>query len=115
MPPTAASGQPGDRYYCPGCARVFASFSPDSGVVGDGITNATVLAKLIGAAEADRVSKSINSAALLGSASLNGSGGYDTTRTLADTAHTASGCNGNDTTGNVPVQRQMPWPSRLIP
>src|ERR1019366_5598334 len=54
-------------------APTITSFSPDSGVVGDGITNASTLT-LTGTAEANSTVKVYDGATLLGSATANGSG-----------------------------------------
>src|SRR5439155_12015908 len=51
------------------------SFSPDTGTVGDGITNANVLT-LAGAAEANSTVKVYDGATLLGSVTVNGSGAW---------------------------------------
>src|SRR5205807_2298540 len=62
-----------------------AAFSPDTGVVGDGITSATTLT-LSGSAEANSTVKVYDGAALLGSvaAGASGSWSYGTTGTLAN-------------------------------
>ncbi len=64
------------------------SFSPDTGTVGDGITNANVLT-LTGTAEANSTVKVFDGATLLGSATANGTGAWSfTTGTLANATHT---------------------------
>src|ERR1035437_6658933 len=63
------------------------SFSPDSGVVGDGITSANVLT-LTGTAEANSTVKVYDGATLLGSATANGSGAWSfTTAALSSATH----------------------------
>ncbi len=63
------------------------SFSPDTGTVGDGITNANVLT-LTGTAEANATVKVFDGATLLGSATANGTGAWSfTTGTLSNTTH----------------------------
>ena len=59
-------------------APVVVGFSPDSGMVGDGITNATVLT-LTGTAEANSTVKVYDGATLLGTATANGSGAWSYT------------------------------------
>ena len=59
--------------------RPSASFSTDSGVVGDGITNDNTLT-LTGTAEASSTVKVYDGATLLGSGAANGSGRLDATR-----------------------------------
>ena len=76
------------------------SFSPDSGVVGDGITNATVLT-LTGTAEANSTVKVYDGANLLGSATANGSGAWTyTTTSLNNGAHNLT-ATATDAAGNV--------------
>ena len=65
-------------------APSIASFSPDSGVVGDGITNVATLT-LTGSAEAGSTVKVYDGATLIGSATANGSGAWTyTTAALAN-------------------------------
>ena len=59
-------------------APTIASFSTDSGVVGDGITNDNTLT-LTGTAEANATVKVYDGATLLGSATANGSGAWSYT------------------------------------
>ena len=69
-------------------APTISSFSPDSGVVGDGITNATTLT-LAGTATASSTVNVYDGATLLGTATVNGSGAWSfTTATLASGSHT---------------------------
>ena len=69
------------------CAPTIASFSTDSGTVGDGITNDNTLT-LTGAAAADSTVSIYDGATLLGSATANGAGAWSyTTGTLADATH----------------------------
>ena len=69
-------------------APTIASFSPDSGVVGDGITNATTLT-LAGTATASSTVNVYDGATLLGTATVNSSGAWSftTTGTLASGSH----------------------------
>ena len=68
-------------------APTIASFSTDSGTVGDHITNDTTLT-LTGTAEANSTVKVYDGATLLGSAVANGSGAWSyTTAALANGAH----------------------------
>src|SRR5262249_46662885 len=69
-------------------APVIASFSTDSGTVGDHITNDNTLT-LMGTAEANSTLKIFDGATLLGSVAANGSGAWTyTTAALADGSHT---------------------------
>src|ERR1019366_8167948 len=78
------------------------SFSPDSGVVGDGITNVNVLT-LTGTAEANSTVKVYDGATLLGSATANGSGAWSfTTGTLASATHSFTATD-TDAAGNTSV------------
>jgi hypothetical protein len=78
------------------------SFSPDSGTVGDGITNASVLT-LTGAAEANSTVKVYDGATLLGTATANGSGVWTyTTATLSNGAHSLT-ATATDVAGNVSI------------
>src|SRR5205807_2553278 len=83
-----------------------ASFSPDTGIIGDGITSATVLT-LAGSAEANSTVKVYDGAALLGSvaAAASGAWSYGTTGTLANGAHsfTATATDAAGNTGAVPA------------
>ena len=68
-------------------APTIASFSTDSGTVGDGITNDNTLT-LTGTAEANSTVKVYDGATLLGSVTANGSGAWSyTTAALANGAH----------------------------
>ena len=63
------------------------AFSPDTGVVGDGITDANVLT-LTGTAEANSTVNVYDGATLLGSATANGSGAWSfTTGALSNATH----------------------------
>ena len=76
------------------------SFSNDSGVVGDGITNDNTLA-LTGSAQANSTVRLYDGATLLGSATANGSGAWSyTTAVLADGAHNFT-ATASDAAGNV--------------
>ena len=78
------------------------SFSPDSGVVGDGITNVNVLT-LTGTAEANSTVKVYDGATLLGSATANGSGAWSyTTAALSNGAHSLT-ATATDAAGNTGV------------
>ena len=81
-------------------APVIASFSTDSGTVGDHITNDSTLT-LTGTAEANSTVNVYDSAKLLGSAVANGSGAWTyTTAALANGAHSLS-ATANDAAGNA--------------
>ena len=81
-------------------APSIASFSPDSGVVGDHITNDSTLT-LTGTAEANSTVKVYDGATLLGSATANGSGAWTyTTAALASGAHSLT-ATATDAAGNV--------------
>ena len=81
-------------------APTVASFSADSGVVGDRITNANVLT-LTGTAEANSTVKVYDGASLLGTASANGSGAWNyTTAVLANGAHSLT-ATATDAAGNT--------------
>ena len=68
-------------------APTIASFSPDSGTVGDGITNVTVLT-LTGTATASSTVNVYDGATLLGTATANSSGAWSfTTGTLSNGSH----------------------------
>jgi len=68
-------------------APTIASFSPDTGVVGDGITNSKILT-LAGAATAGSTVNVYDGATLLGTATTNSSGAWSfTTATLTDGTH----------------------------
>ena len=68
-------------------APTIASFSPDSGTVGDGVTNATVLT-LAGSATASSTVNVYDGATLLGTATVNASGNWSfTTGTLSGGSH----------------------------
>ena len=81
-------------------APAIASFSNDSGIVGDGITNDNTLT-LTGTAEANSTVKVYDGATLLGSATANGSGAWSyTTAALTDGAHSLT-ATATDAAGNT--------------
>ena len=81
-------------------APSIASFSTDSGTVGDGITNDNTLT-LTGTAEANATVKVFDGATLLGSATANGSGAWSyTTAALANGAHSLT-ATATDAAGNT--------------
>ena len=81
-------------------APTIASFSTDSGTVGDGITNDNTLT-LTGTAEANATVKVFDGATLLGSAVANGSGAWSyTTAALANGAHSLT-ATATDAAGNT--------------
>ncbi len=81
-------------------APTIASFSTDSGVVGDGITNDNTLT-LSGTAEAGSTVKLYDGATLLGSATANGSGAWSyTTAALANGGHSFT-ATATDAAGNT--------------
>ena len=81
-------------------APSIASFSPDTGTVGDGITTANVLT-LTGTAEANSTVKVFDGATLIGSAAANGSGAWTyTTAALANGAHSLT-ATATDAAGNT--------------
>ena len=81
-------------------APSIASFSTDSGTVGDGITNDNTLT-LTGTAEANATVKVFDGATLLGSAVANGSGAWSyTTAALANGAHSLT-ATATDAAGNT--------------
>ena len=83
-------------------APSIASFSTDSGTVGDGITNDATLT-LTGTAEANSTVKVYDGATLLGSAVANGSGAWSyTTAALANGAHSLT-ATATDAAGNTGV------------
>ena len=83
-------------------APSIASFSPDTGTVGDGITSANVLT-LTGTAEANSTVKVFDGATLLGSVVANGSGAWSfTTGTLSNAAHSFT-ATATDAAGNAGV------------
>ena len=74
----------------------------DSGIVGDGITNAKSLT-LTGTAEANSTVKVYDGATLLGSATANGTGAWSyTTGSLANGAHSLT-ATATDAAGNTSV------------
>ena len=86
-----------------------ASFSTDSGTVGDGITNDNTLT-LTGTAEANATVKVYDGATLLGSATADGSGNWSyTTAALANGAHsltaTATDVAGNTSAASAALER----------
>ncbi len=83
-------------------APSIASFSTDSGTVGDGITNDNTLT-LTGTAEANSTVKVFDGATLLGSATANGTGAWSfTTAALANGAHSLT-ATATDAAGNTGV------------
>ena len=81
-------------------APTITSFSTDSGVVGDHITNDNTLT-LTGTAEANSTVKVYDGATLLGSATANGSGAWSyTTAALANGAHSLT-ATATDAAGNT--------------
>src|SRR5476649_181815 len=75
-------------------------FSPDSNIVGDGITNANHLT-LAGTAEANSVVKIYDGATLLGNATANGSGAWTfATAQLVDGSHSFTATDA-DAVGNI--------------
>ena len=81
-------------------APTIASFSTDSGTVGDGITNDNTLT-LSGTAEANATVKVFDGATLLGSAVANGSGAWSyTTAALANGSHSLT-ATATDAAGNT--------------
>jgi hypothetical protein len=83
-------------------APSIASFSPDSGTVGDDITNVNVLT-LTGTAEANSTVKVYDGATLLGSATANGTGAWSyTTAALSNGAHSLTST-ATDVAGNTGV------------
>ena len=83
-------------------APSIASFSTDSGVVGDNITNDSTLT-LTGAAEANSTVKVYDGATLLGSTAANGSGAWSyTTAALGNGAHSLT-ATATDAAGNTGV------------
>ena len=83
-------------------APTIASFSSDSGTVGDHITNDTTLT-LTGTAEANSTVKVFDGATLLGSAVANGSGAWTyTTAALANGAHSLT-ATASDVAANTSV------------
>ena len=90
-------------------APTIASFSTDSGTVGDHITNDNTLT-LTGTAEANSTVKVYDGATLLGSAVANGSGAWTyTTAALANGAHsltaTASDAAANTSAASAALSR----------
>ena len=83
-------------------APTIASFSNDSGTVGDGITNDNTLT-LTGTAEANSTVKVYDGATLLGTATANGSGAWTyTTAALSNGAHSLT-ATATDAAGNTGV------------
>ncbi len=81
-------------------APTITSFTPDSGTVGDGITNASVLT-LTGTAEANSTVKVYDGATLLGTATANGTGAWSyTTGTLNNGVHSLT-ATATDAAGNT--------------
>ena len=86
----------------PPAAPTITSFSPDSGGVGDDITNATVLT-LTGAAAVGSTVEIFDGATELGTTTTNGSGAWSyTTATLGDGNHSFT-AKAMDAAGNVSV------------
>ena len=99
-----------------------ASYSTDSGVVGDDITNDNTLT-LAGTAEAGSVVKIYDGATLLGSATADGSGNWSyTTAALANGAHSLT-ATATDVAGNTSAASSalsvtstpVPRPPRRLP
>ncbi len=85
-------------------APSIASFSTDSGTVGDNITNDNTLT-LTGTAEANSTVKVFDGATLLGSATADGTGAWSyTTAALANGAHSLT-ATATDAAGNTGVPR----------
>ena len=83
-------------------APAIASFSTDSGTIGDGITNDNTLT-LTGTAEANSTVKLYDGATLLGSATANGSGAWSfTTAALSNGTHSLT-ATATDAAGNTGV------------
>ena len=83
-------------------APVITSFTPDTGTVGDGITNANTLA-LTGTAETNSTVKVFDGTTLLGSVVANSSGAWTyTTAALANGAHSLT-ATASDAAGNTGV------------
>ncbi len=83
-------------------APSIASFSTDSGTVGDGITNDNTLT-LTGTAEANSTVKVFDGATLLGSVAADGTGAWTyTTAALANGAHSLT-ATATDAAGNTGV------------
>jgi hypothetical protein len=83
-------------------APVIASFSDDSGVVGDRITNDNTLT-LTGTAEANSTVKIFDGATLIGTATANGSGAWTfTTAALSNGSHSLT-ATATDAAGNTGV------------
>ena len=81
-------------------APTISSFSPDTGTVGDGITNDNTLT-LTGTAEANSTVNVFDGATLLGSATANGSGAWSyTTAALSNGAHSLT-ATATDAAGNT--------------
>src|SRR6185436_10832318 len=79
---------------------VIASYSTDSGTVGDGVTNDNTLT-LTGSAEANATVKVYDGATLLGSATADGSGNWSyTTAALANGGHSLT-ATATDVAGNT--------------
>ena len=88
-------------------APTITSFTPDSGTIGDGITNSSTLT-LAGSAEANSTVKIYDGATLLGSATTNGAGAWSyATASLGNGAHnftaTATDAAGNVSTASGPT------------
>ena len=83
-------------------APTITAFSPDTGIVGDHITDAAVLT-LTGTAEANSTVKVYDGATLLGSATANSSGAWSfTTGTLSNAIHSFT-ATATDVAGNTGV------------
>ena len=81
-------------------APVVAGFSPDSDIIGDGVTNATVLT-LTGTAQANSTVTVFDGTKQLGTATANASGAWSfITGTLASTSHSFT-AKATDTAGNT--------------
>ena len=96
----SACAQRHHRHQLPRSPRAIASYSTDSGTVGDGITNDNTLT-LTGSAEANATVKVYDGATLLGSATANGSGAWSyTTAALTNGAHSLT-ATATDVAGNT--------------
>ena len=94
-------------------APTISSFSTDSGVVGDHITNDNTLT-LTGTAEANSTVKVYDGTTLLGSATANGSGAWSyTTAALANGGHSLT--HRHRCAPAIPASPQPRWPSPSTP
>ena len=89
------------RYDCADILRSSRRISPDSGAVGDGITGASILMTVTGAAEAGSTVKVYDGTTLLGSVLASSTGAWSfTTAALANGTHTLT-ATAMDLAGNV--------------